>query len=266
MSVDQPVAAQPQSHLGENRDMDARRKAVPSFKDATRIQESITSGPERRALCWLAARIPRAVNSDHLTLLGFAAMFLAGVSYSIARWHRIGLLLATFFLAVNWFGDSLDGTLARVRNCQRPRYGFYADHVIDSFGALFLMTGLALSTYVNPWIACAMLISFLLLPIETCLATYTIGTFRLSFARFGPTELRILLALANAALWFSPNATVPAFHVRLLDFVSPNAALPGFHLRLLDFGGLIGSCAMFLMAIVAAILHTRELYLKEPLH
>jgi archaetidylinositol phosphate synthase len=121
------------------------------------------------------------------------------------------------------------------------------DHVIDSFGALFLMTGLALSTYVNPWIACAMLISFLLLSIETYLATYTIGTFRLSFARFGPTELRLLLALANAALWFSPNATVPAFH-----------------LRLLDFGGLIGSGGMFLMAIVAAILHTRKLYLQEP--
>jgi archaetidylinositol phosphate synthase len=128
------------------------------------------------------------------------------------------------------------------------------------------MSGLALSTYVNPWIACAMLISFLLLSIETYLATYTIGTFRLSFARFGPTELRILLALANATLWFSPNAALPAFHLRLLDFVSPNAALPGFHLRLLDFGGLIGSCAMFLMAIVSAILHTRELYLKEPLH
>jgi phosphatidylglycerophosphate synthase len=245
-------------------DMNARRKTWPSFKDATRIQDSITSGPERRALYWLAARLPRAVNSDHLTLLGFAAMFLAGVSYSIARWHSVGLLLATLFLAVNWFGDSLDGTLARLRNCQRPRYGFYVDHVIDSFGALFLTSGLALSTYVNPWIACAMLISFLLLSIETYLATYTIGTFRLSFARFGPTELRILLALANAALWFSPNAALPAFHLRLFDFVIPNAAVPAFHLRLLDFGGLIGSCAMFLMAIVAAILHTRELYLQEP--
>jgi len=126
------------------------------------------------------------------------------------------------------------------------------------------MSGLALSTYVNPWIACAMLISFLLLSIETYLATYTIGTFRLSFARFGPTELRILLALANVTLWFSPNAALPGFHLRLLDFVSPNGTLPGFRLRLLDFGGLIGSCAMFLMAIVAAIIHTRELYLKEP--
>jgi len=217
------------------------------FRQATRIHGSFMAAAEKRALVWMAERMPAWVNSDHLTLLGFAAMFLAGVSYSIARWHSIGLLLATFFLAVNWFGDSLDGTLARVRNCQRPRYGFYVDHVIDSFGALFLMTGLALSTYVNPWIACAMLISFLLLSIETYLATYTIGTFRLSFARFGPTELRILLALANAALWFSPNATLPAFH-----------------LRLLDFGGLIGSCAMFLMAIVAAILHTHALYLKEP--
>lgn len=226
--------------------IDRAEKTEPSFRDATRIQESITSGPERRALRWLAARVPRAINSDHLTILGFAAMFLAGVSYSIARWNRIGLLLATFFIFLNWVGDSLDGTLARVRNCQRPRYGFYVDHIIDSFGALFLMSGLALSTYVDWRIACAMLVAFLLLSIETYLATYTLGTFRLSFALFGPTEIRILLGLANTVLWFSPNAGVP-----------------GFHLRLLDFGGLAGACAMFLMAAVAAIIHTRELYLKE---
>src|SRR5277367_1860376 len=218
-----------------------------TFIPAIRLQQSLVAAVEKRTLIWLAERTPRRINSDHLTLMGFTAQCLAGVCYALARWNRYALLLGIGFLALNWLGDSLDGTLARVRNCQRPRYGFYVDHVIDSFGALFLISGLALSTYVNPWIACAMLISFLLLSIETYLATYTIGTFRLSFARFGPTELRILLALANAALWFSPHATVP-----------------GFHLRLLDFGGLIGSCAMFLMAIVSAILHTRELYLKEP--
>jgi archaetidylinositol phosphate synthase len=246
MPLDQPVAAGSHSRYAKQIDIDRTGKGVPSFKEATRIQESITSGPERKALRWLATRIPRAVNSDHLTILGFAAMFLAGVSYSIARWDRIGLLLATFFLAVNWFGDSLDGTLARVRKCQRPRYGFYVDHIIDSFGALFLMSGLALSTYVDWRIAYAMLIAFLLLSIETYLATYTLGTFRLSFALFGPTELRILLALANAAMWFHPNATVP-----------------GFQLRFLDFAGLLGSCGMLLVATVAAILHTRGLSLEE---
>src|SRR5271163_1502370 len=164
-----------------------------AFRNATRIQESLTSGPERRALLWLAARMPSWVTSDQLTLLGFLAMLLAGASYLLARWHPVGLLLATMFLALNWFGDSLDGTLARVRNRQRPRYGFYVDHMIDSFGALFLMAGLGLSGYIDWRIAMGMLIAFLLLSVETYLASYTLGVFRLSFGKFGPTELRLLL-------------------------------------------------------------------------
>ena len=143
----------------------------------------------------LAARMPLWVTSDHLTLLGFVAMSLAGASYLLARRHPVGLLLATACLALNWFGDSLDGTLARVRNQQRPRYGFYVDHMVDSFGALFLMTGLATSGYVDWRIAMGMLVTFLLLSIETYLASYTLGIFRLSFAKFGPTEIRILLGL-----------------------------------------------------------------------
>jgi phosphatidylglycerophosphate synthase len=107
---------------------------VLTFKDALRVQESFTAAAELRVLTWLAARLPNWVNSDHLTLLGFVSMFLAGASYAFARIHRGGLLLATLFLALNWFGDSLDGTLARLRNLQRPRYGFYVDHMIDTFG------------------------------------------------------------------------------------------------------------------------------------
>ena len=126
----------------------------PKFNNATRLQDSFTAATERKVLLWLASRIPPAVNSDHLTLLGFIAMFLAGCSYALARWTPWGLVLATLCLALNWFGDSLDGTLARVRNRQRPRYGFYVDHIIDSFGALFLMGGLATSTGALPW-ACS---------------------------------------------------------------------------------------------------------------
>jgi archaetidylinositol phosphate synthase len=216
------------------------------FADAIRIQESITSAAERRALRWLAVRIPSCVNSDHLTLLGFVAMFLAGASYSAARWNSIGLLLATACLALNWFGDSLDGTLARVRNCQRPRYGFYVDHMIDSFGAIFLMAGLGFSRYVDWRIAACMLVAFLLLSIETYLASYTLGVFRLSFGKLGPTEIRLLLATGNVVLWLHPNATVP-----------------GLEYRLLDFGGVVAAAAMTLMAMVAAIWHTAELYRQE---
>jgi archaetidylinositol phosphate synthase len=218
------------------------------FRNATRIQESITSGFERRALLWLAARMPPWVTSDQLTLLGFVAMLLAGASYLSARWHPVGLLLATGCLALNWFGDSLDGTLARARNRQRPRYGFYVDHMVDSFGALFLMSGLAASTYVDWRIAMGMLVAFLLLSIESYLASYTLGIFRLSFAKFGPTEIRILLAAGNTVLWFRPDIKVP-----------------GLPYRLLDFGGLVAVGAMGLMAVLAAVWHTRELYRQETL-
>src|ERR1700676_5149395 len=181
------------------------------FKSATRIQESFTSGIERRFLVWAATRIPHWINSDNLTALGFAGMILAGLSYAWSRWRSSGLLLATFFLAVNWLGDSLDGTLARVRNCQRPRYGFYVDHMIDSFGALFLMGGLGFSGYIDRRIAMAMLIAFLLLSIETSLASYTVGVSRLSIGKLAPTEIRILLGLGNVVLWLHPKAKVPGF-------------------------------------------------------
>lgn len=217
-----------------------------SFRDASRIQESITSGLERRALLWLAAHMPSWINSDHLTLLGCGAMLLAGASYALARWSPVGLLLATFCLALNWFGDSLDGTLARVRNRQRPRYGFYVDHMIDSFGSIFLMGGLGFSTFIDWRIAMAMLVAFLLLSIETYLASYTLGVFRLSFGKLGPTEIRVLLGLGNVALWFHPNAKVP-----------------GTSCRVFDFGGALAAIAMCVMVIVAAVWHTRVLYHQE---
>jgi archaetidylinositol phosphate synthase len=234
----------------------SRRAAVPnaalaqtkisSFKNAVRLQESITAAPERKILLWLASRVPAQINSDHLTLLGFLSMCLAGASYAFARWHPLGLLLATIFLSLNWFGDSLDGTLARVRNCQRPRYGFYVDHMIDSVGAIFLMGGFAASGFIDWRIPVGMLVAFLLLSIETYLATYTLGVFRLSFAKLGPTEIRILLALGNLALWLRPGAT-----------------LPGLSLRVFDFGGLVAISGMLLMFLAAAIFHTRTLYRQE---
>ena len=154
------------------------------------------------------------------------------------------------FLAVNWFGDSLDGTLARVRNRQRPRYGFYVDHVIDTFGALFLTSGLAFSGYMSTAIAAGLLIVFYMLSIEVYLATYTIGTFHLSFWIFGPTELRLVLAIGNLVLYFSDSSTVK---------------LIGGEYRLFDVGGAVGIVGMALMLIVATIRHTRMLYHGEML-
>jgi archaetidylinositol phosphate synthase len=222
-------------------------KSVP-FKDAFRLQESFTAAAERKALARLAARLPARVNSDHLTLLGFVAMFMAGASYALARTHRAGLILATLFLALNWFGDSLDGTLARLRNRQRPRYGFYVDHMIDTFGGLFLMAGLAISGLVDWRIAFAMFVAFLMLSVQVYLATYAVGTFQLSFAKFGPTEIRILLALGNVALWFHPDARI---------FGSPY--------RIFDVGGIIATAGMSLMLFVSTIFNSVKLYRAETL-
>src|SRR5262245_50729370 len=109
-----------------------------SFKSATRQQESFLRPLEKPALLWLARRMPAWVTPDHLTILGFVAMITAGICYALARHHPLALLAAVACLGLNWFGDSLDGTLARFREKQRPRYGFYVDHIVDTFGALFL--------------------------------------------------------------------------------------------------------------------------------
>jgi archaetidylinositol phosphate synthase len=222
--------------------------AKPAFKNAVRIQESFTARIEKKTLIWMAHRMPAWVNSDHLTALGTLGMVLAGASYLYARGNRAGLLLVIPFLALNWFGDSLDGTLARVRNRQRPRYGFYVDHVVDAFGALALMMGLAFSGYVHPSVAIGMLISFLLLSIEVHLATYTLGKFQMSYWKFGPTEIRILLAIGSLRL-----------------FVDPFAHIAGHRYLLFDLGGCIAIAGMSLMLIVSTIRHTHRLYTEERL-
>ena len=217
-----------------------------SFANARRVQESLSAGVEKRILLWLAARTPSGINSDHLTLVGFAGQLLAGASYPLAGWNRYALVAATFFISLNWLGDSLDGTLARFRNQQRPRYGFYVDHIIDTFGAAFLMGGLAISGYLHWSVAIAMLVAFLMLSIEVYLATYTLGHFQLSYWIFGPTEIRVLLAIGNVTLLYRP-----AVHIL------------GHAFRLFDLGGVIATIAMGVMLIISAIRHTVMLYRQE---
>ena len=203
---------------------------------------------EKRALLWLAARTPDRIGPDHLTALGLLAQVGAGVAYALAAWNRYALLAVIACLALNWLGDSLDGTLARVRQRLRPRYGFYVDHMVDSFGAPSLMGGLALSGYMHPAIAVGLLIAFLMLSVQSYLATYALGEFRISFWRFGPTELRILLAAGNLALFWKP-----AVHL----FGGQ------YQYRLFDVGGAIGLAGMGLMLIVFTLQNTIRLYREE---
>lgn len=220
----------------------------PGFAPATRIQESLVATAEKRTLIWLARRTPAWINSDHLTVLGFIAQCLAGLCYALARFHPDALLAGILCLALNWLGDSLDGTLARVRNRQRPRYGFYVDHITDTIAALFLMGGLALSGFVHSTIALGMLVVFLMLSIEAYLATYTLGRFQLSYWKFGPTEIRILLAIGNLALLRHPA-------IKVL----------GKPVLLFDLGGVAAIAGMAVMLMVSAVTHTVQLYKEERL-
>jgi phosphatidylglycerophosphate synthase len=222
--------------------------APQTYREAERKQLSFLAAAEKRLLVWMAHRMPGRVNSDHLTVLGFVAMFAAGACYWAASRDRRALLGVIVALAVNWFGDSLDGTLARVRNRLRPRYGFYVDHITDAIGTFFLLGGLSLSGYINPFIALGLLIAYFLLSIEVYLTTYTIGAFHLSFWSFGPTELRILLCIGNIALFYRP--VVGLFGRKYLLF---------------DVGGSIGIAGMALMLVWSALRHTRALYRTERL-
>jgi archaetidylinositol phosphate synthase len=216
------------------------------FHEASRAQQSFLAPLEKRALIWLAQRAPSWINPDHLTLLGLVSMLGAGLSYWYARHHKAGLIAAIVFLVLNWLGDSLDGTLARVRNKQRPRYGFYVDHIIDALGTFFLLAGIGFSGYMSERLAAGLLIVYFMLSIEVYLATYTLGSFHLSFWKFSPTELRLLLIAGNIAL-----------------LNHPMARLFGRHYRLFDVGGMVGFVGMSLMLIVTVARHTAALYRAE---
>jgi archaetidylinositol phosphate synthase len=213
------------------------------FTPARRLQESILTSGEKRLLIWVAKRTPPWINSDHLTILGFVAQLLTGLSYAMAKSDRAWLIAGIGFLALNWLGDSLDGTLARVRDKQRPRYGFYVDHILDSVGSVALMSGLALSGFMSPVMAISLLVLFLLLSIQSYLATYTLGEFRMSFWSVGPTELRVLLAIGNLAVLRWP--TVLHGH------------------RLFDIGGAIGIAGMTAVLVFFTAKNIAWLYREE---
>src|SRR6266850_728736 len=205
-----------------------------SFKDAKREQTSVLAPLERAALRELARRMPAWVNSDHLSLLGLVSMFLSGVGYALSRQNPLMLHAVNLFIFLNWFGDSLDGTLARYRDRQRPRYGFYVDHIIDTFGTMFLIFGLALSGYMTERVAAAMLIVFLMLAINSYLAAYSLGIFKISQWKMGPTEMRLLLIIGNIFLLHSA-------HTRIF----------GHRFLLFDVGGVVGLVVMGVILIVS---------------
>jgi archaetidylinositol phosphate synthase len=217
-------------------------------KSHVREYGGLLEKPEKMALLWLARRTPAWINSDHLTVIGLASMLTAGLAYWTAGRHPLALIVVVISLAVNWLGDSLDGTIARFRNCQRPKYGYYVDHVIDLLGVSALMAGLACSGYMNPLIAVSLLATFAMVEAEVFLATYVQRVFRLSCFRIGPTELRIVLAIGTMYLLHNPWV-----HIGQRQ------------LRLFDVGGIVSVAGLMCALIYSSLRNTRALYLEEPI-
>jgi archaetidylinositol phosphate synthase len=220
-----------------------------SIANTVRIQESLLAGMEKRTLIWIAGRLPSAINSDHLTVLGISSMIAAALAYWMAADNPIFLWVVNICLVLNWFGDSLDGTVARVRNRQRPRYGYYVDHVVDVIAISVLMAGMTFGGQIRPAIAAVFLVGYLLLSSEVFLATHALNKFQISFFKFGPTELRLLLITGNLFVYY----------------MNPQIAWFGGNWQLFDVGFAIGAIGVLAIFAITAIRHTVQLYNEERL-
>ena len=185
-----------------------------------REHRSLTAAAEKQLLIALAKRMPAAINSDHLTALGLVGNAMAGVGYALAGRNPLWLHFVNASLVVNWFGDSLDGTLARVRNKLRPRFGFYVDHLVDAFGALFLLVGLACSGLASERAALALLVAYFLFSINMYLGTIALGVFKISYGAIGGTELRLILIAINLFVLFQPTLALAGRSFLVFDLIA----------------------------------------------
>lgn len=213
-----------------------------------RLHKSLLAASEKRLLIWMAERLPRWIHSDHLSGLGLVSMAGAGAAFWLAGSNPIaGAGLVALCLVLNWFGDSLDGTVARVRDQQRPRYGYYVDHVIDLAGTAMVFTGLAASGHMSSTMAALVVAAFFLVSAEAYLATHARGVFKMSFLGVGPTELRLLLIAGAFALIKMPVVTL----------------LGSVELRLFDLAGMIAVIGMIATFVITSATNVRVLYLEE---
>jgi len=213
-------------------------------KSHTRINDILLGPLERPALQWLAARMPGWVNPDILTSVGLLGSAVIFFSYWLTNITAHFLWLASLGLVINWFGDSLDGTLARFRKIERPKYGFFIDHTVDAVSTLLVVFGLGLSPYVKFEIACLALIGYLLMSVFVYIRTCVQGVFKISYGRFGPTEVRLIVIIANTIIYFLGN---------------PVVALPFGSLSVYDLIAGIVAIALTVIFLFSTIRQAREL-------
>ena len=175
---------------------------MDKIKAHTRVNDILLGPLERPTLRWLAAHMPVWVTPDLCTVVGTLGALLTLISYGLSNFNPNYLWLASLGFLINWFGDSLDGTLARYRHIERPRYGYYIDHTIDVICQVMIFLGLGLTPYISFNVACLALISYLLLSVLVYIRTYVVGEFKISYGKLGPTESRVIAVLLNILMYF----------------------------------------------------------------
>ena len=180
-------------------------------KPHERINDILLGPLERPALQWLAAHAPAWMTPDHLTFIGTIGALIIAICYYLSNGNPDWLWVASLGLLFNWYGDSLDGTLARYRKIERPAYGFFVDHTVDAFNEMLIVLGLGLSPYVSFNVAAMALIGYLLMSVYVYVRTYVEGVFKISYGKFGPTELRVIIVILNAIMFFvgAPRWSLP---------------------------------------------------------
>ena len=216
---------------------------------AAREKTFLLARPEARALEWIARRLPRFVMPDHLTLLGVLAAVGIAAAYALSNRDPVWLWAASGLLVVHWLGDSLDGTLARVRRSERPRYGYYLDHLVDAIATALIGIGLGLSPYMLLATGLVIVVAYLVLSINTYLETNVLGVFSLGYGRLGPTEARLALIAVNTLLALG---------------IAPAVSVVGVGVTVLDVVGLAVAALMVAGLAARAARNLRELARREP--
>lgn len=226
------------------------------IKQAARIQTSFLNAAEKKALVHMAGRLPKWVSSDLLSFIGFIGALTIGVGYALTGLSPAFLWLASLGFVINWYGDSLDGTLARVRNTQRPVYGFYLDHTLDCICELLMFLGLGVSPLMDMRIALLVQISYLLMTINVTINTHLKSEFRLTYAKLGPTEFRLLAIILNTILALSPA---------LRDYTATFTILGHSEtVTLLDIAGLVVFAVIMIMYLITVTMDLKAYSLADP--
>ena len=225
---------------------------------AKRIQTSIIYSAEKKTLLWIAPRLPRWVTSDMLTLVGFLGAVVMAIGYGLSNLNIQWLWLACFGLFLNWFGDSLDGTLARVRGTQRKVYGFYIDHTVDAINEAFMFLGAGMSPFMRFDIACVLLVVYLMLTLNVSMNAHLKGEFRLTYAKLGPTEFRLICIIACFILMFAPGLREIVIEMPWFGGV--------LSLCLLDIIGVVILLALVVIYLVTIIQDARYYAKIDPKH